>query len=83
MLTTPIVFERYKSIKSGLAQMLVVEKTYDFSLKQYQAGYLKVLQAKEFKSARGSRSARSTDMSEPLFFKPKAAVQRGIDATDR
>ena len=83
MLTTPIVFERYKSIKSGLAQMLVVEKTYDFSLKQYQAGYLKVLQTKEFKSARGSRLARSTDMSEPLFFKPKAAVQRGIDATDR
>lgn len=83
MLTTPIVFERYKSIKSGLAQMLVVEKTCDFSLKQYQAGYLKVLQAKKFKAARGSGLARSTDMSEPLFFKLKAAVQRGIDATDR
>ena len=82
MLKTPIVFERYKSIKSGLAKMLAVEKTYDFSLKQYQAGYLKVLRTK-IQSGMGLLFGMQHRYERDPFFKPIASVQRGIDATDR
>ena len=82
MLTTLIVFERCKSMKCKSAQMHFVKKIYDFSQKQYQAGYLKVLRTK-IQSGMGLLFGMQHRYERDPFFKPIASFQRGIDATDR
>ena len=81
MLTTPIVFERYKSMKCKSAQMHFVKKYTAFPRNSIKPDISKSC-GQKFKAAWDSCLACSTDMSA-TFFKPIASVQRGIDATDR
>ena len=49
MLTTPIVFKRYQSIKSRSAQAHVVDKTYDSFPKQYLGDVRLLMESKFWK----------------------------------
>ncbi len=49
MLTTPMVFKRYHTIKSRSAQAHVVDKTYDAFSKQYRGDVRLLMESKFWK----------------------------------
>ena len=49
MLTKPIVFKRYQSMKSRSAQAHVVDKTYDAFSKQYRGDVRLLMESKFWK----------------------------------